>query len=67
MEKKINKVGGDRETEKKTSKKKERVRIIFHPLNKVVEVEKGTTLLEAIRQAGIQIEAICGGKGLCGK
>jgi len=54
------------EKERKT-RKRERVRIIFHPLNKVVEVEKGTVLLEAIRQAGIRIESICGGKGQCGK
>ena len=52
---------------KKIRKKKELVRIVFNPLNKVIEVEKGTILLEAIRQAGIQIESICGGKGQCGK
>ena len=46
---------------------KKLVRIIFHPLNKVVEVERGTLLLDAIREAGIQIESICGGKGQCGK
>jgi len=43
------------------------VKVIFHPLNKVVEVERGTRLLEAIREANIQIESICGGKGQCGK
>ena len=53
--------------EKTHQKKKELIRIIFNPLNKVIEVEKGINLLEAIRQAGIQIESICGGKGQCGK
>jgi len=48
-------------------KKKELIRIIFHPLNKVIEVEKGSNVLEAIRQAGIRIESICGGRGQCGK
>ena len=43
-----------------------RVRVIFDPMNKVVEVEKGTTLLEAIREAGIMIRSICGGHGECG-
>lgn len=43
------------------------VRIVFHPFNRVIEVEKGTTILEAIRQAGLQVESICGGKGECRK
>ena len=43
-----------------------RVRVIFNPMNKVVEVEKRTTLLEAAREAGIMIRSICGGHGECG-
>ncbi len=46
---------------------KKTVKVIFHPLNKVVEVKQGTLLLDAIREADIQIESICGGKGECGK
>ncbi|KYH39537.1 MAG: ferredoxin [Candidatus Bathyarchaeota archaeon B26-2] len=45
---------------------KNRVKIIFNPMNKVVEVEKGTILLDAIREAGIMIRSICGGEGECG-
>ena len=30
-------------------------------------MERGTMLLDAIREAGIRIESICGGKGECGK
>jgi len=45
---------------------KNRVRIIFNPMNKVVEVEKGRILLDAIREAGIMIRSICGGQGECG-
>jgi uncharacterized 2Fe-2S/4Fe-4S cluster protein (DUF4445 family) len=33
----------------------------------MVIVPSGTTVLDAIRSAGIQFEAICGGKGICGK
>jgi len=43
------------------------VKIFFDPMNREVEVERGTMLLDAIREAGIRIESICGGKGECGK
>ena len=42
-------------------------RLIIHPLNRVVSVREGTTVLDAIREAEVQIESICGGKGQCGK
>lgn len=41
--------------------------IIFQPSGKTVDVPRGTELLEAARQAQIEIEAPCGGKGTCGK
>lgn len=41
--------------------------VVFHPLNKIAVVTRGTTVLEAIRSAGIQFESICGGKGECNK
>ncbi len=44
-----------------------KARVYVHPLNRTVEVAPGTSLLEAIRRAGVQIESICGGKGECGK
>ncbi len=46
---------------------KEECRVIFHPLNTVVSVLPGTNLLAALRNAHVQIESICGGKGECGK
>ncbi len=45
----------------------DRVKILFDPMNREVEVERGTMLLDAIREADIRIESICGGKGECGK
>jgi len=42
------------------------VKIIFNPMDKVVEVEAGTILLDAIREAGINLRSICGGEGECG-
>jgi uncharacterized 2Fe-2S/4Fe-4S cluster protein (DUF4445 family) len=41
-------------------------KIVFNPMDKVVEVERGTILLDAIREAGINIRSICGGDGECG-
>ncbi len=46
---------------------KEECRVVFHPLNTVVSVLPGTNLLTALRNAHVQIESICGGKGECGK
>jgi len=45
---------------------KNRVRIILNPMNKMIEVERGTVLLDAIREAGVNIRSICGGHGECG-
>jgi len=42
------------------------VRVVFNPMDKVIEVERGTILLDAIREAGINIRSICGGEGECG-
>lgn len=41
--------------------------VCFKPLGKTVEVEKGTSLMDAARKAGVFIDAPCGGKGQCGK
>ncbi|HRY74674.1 MAG TPA: ASKHA domain-containing protein [Methanoregulaceae archaeon] len=43
------------------------IRVTFQPMNRWVDVPKGTPLPVAIRLAGIPIESICGGKGLCRK
>jgi uncharacterized 2Fe-2S/4Fe-4S cluster protein (DUF4445 family) len=41
--------------------------ILFQPSGRRVTVAEGTVLLDAARQAGIDIESPCGGKGTCGK
>ncbi|MCK5592566.1 2Fe-2S iron-sulfur cluster binding domain-containing protein, partial [Candidatus Bathyarchaeota archaeon] len=43
------------------------VKIFFDPMSKEIAVKRGALLLDAIREAGIRIESICGGKGDCGK
>jgi len=38
----------------------------FEPLGRRARVVRGTTLLEAARQAGVGLSAVCGGAGTCG-
>ena len=47
--------------------KGEKVKVIFQPSGRRGEVEKGTTIIEASRQIGVDIEALCGEKRACGK
>jgi uncharacterized 2Fe-2S/4Fe-4S cluster protein (DUF4445 family) len=44
-----------------------RYTVTFLPDNKKVEVESNTTLLQAAEKAGIIINSLCGGEGLCGE
>lgn len=39
----------------------------FEPGGESVVVERGVTILEAARRAGVHIVATCGGRGTCGK
>lgn len=41
--------------------------VLFEPQGRKIEVEKGLTVLNAARMAGIGVRSDCGGRGLCGK
>jgi len=43
------------------------VRVIFTPSGVSAEVAEGTTLLDAARSVGVDIDSTCGGRGLCGR
>ena len=45
----------------------QKVRIVFQPSGRRGEIEKGKTLLEGSQELGVDINALCGGKGMCGK
>ncbi|MBI3958394.1 MAG: DUF4445 domain-containing protein [Chloroflexi bacterium] len=45
----------------------ETVRVVFQPAGRQGDVAAGTTLLEAARRLGVEIESICGGHQTCGK
>lgn len=42
-------------------------RVTFLPSEKIVQVEDGVTLLEAAGRAGIALNNLCGGDGVCGR
>jgi len=42
-------------------------KVTFLPEGKDIEVEENTTLMQAAAKAGVYINTICGGKGVCGK
>ena len=44
-----------------------KAKVIFQPSGRRGEVELGVTLIEASRQLGVDIEALCGEKKVCGK
>ncbi len=45
----------------------ETVRVIFQPAGRQGDIAAGTTLLEAARRLGVEIESICGGHQTCSK
>ncbi|MBU1452328.1 MAG: DUF4445 domain-containing protein [Proteobacteria bacterium] len=42
-------------------------KVVFQPMGRRVAVRPGASLLELAREAGVELEAACGGKGLCGR
>ena len=43
------------------------VRVIFTPAGKRGNVVAGTTILSAARQLGVDLDSVCGGRGICSK
>lgn len=41
------------------------IQVDFEPVGRRVQIEAGTDLLEAARQAGVQLSSVCGGIGVC--
>ncbi len=42
-------------------------RVVFAPSGLTAEVDEGTTLLDAARAIGADLDSTCGGRGLCGR
>ncbi len=43
------------------------VRVVFTPSGRRGTVPEGTTVLEAARGLGVDIDSVCGGRGICGR
>ena len=43
------------------------VRVVFTPSGRQGEVERGTTILDAARELGVDLDTVCGGRGICGR
>ncbi len=44
-----------------------RYKVTFLPDKKEVEVDEGVTLFKAAEKAGVYLNSLCGGEGVCGK
>jgi uncharacterized 2Fe-2S/4Fe-4S cluster protein (DUF4445 family) len=42
-------------------------RIVFTPSGRQGEVERGTNVLDAARELGVDLDTVCGGRGICGR
>ncbi len=42
-------------------------RIVFTPIGLSANVAEGTTVLAAARQLGVDLDSVCGGRGICGR
>jgi uncharacterized 2Fe-2S/4Fe-4S cluster protein (DUF4445 family) len=42
-------------------------RIVFTPSGLGADVDAGTTVLQAARDLGVDLDSVCGGRGICGK
>lgn len=45
----------------------ERPLVVFTPSGKRGRVDAGTTVLDAARQLGVDLDSVCGGRGICSK
>ncbi len=50
-----------------SNKKKEEHLVIFQPSGSRGRVEDGTTIVDASRKLGVELESVCGGQATCGK
>ncbi len=45
----------------------DKFKVVFTPSGHRGEVEAGTTVLDAARALGVDLDSVCGGRGLCGR
>ena len=43
------------------------VKIVFTPSGRQGQIARGTNVLQAARQLGVDIDSVCGGRAMCGR
>ena len=43
------------------------VKIVFTPSGRQGQIARGTNLLQAARQLGVDVDSVCGGRAMCGR
>jgi uncharacterized 2Fe-2S/4Fe-4S cluster protein (DUF4445 family) len=41
--------------------------VVFTPSGRRARFERGTTVLDAARRLGVDLDSVCGGRGICGR
>ena len=49
------------------SEKQDDVKVVFTPSGKRGDFARGTTVLEAARKLGVDLDSVCGGRAICGR
>ncbi len=50
-----------------TARHPDKLRVDLEPVGARVQISRGQTILDAAQAAGVELAAVCGGVGLCGK
>ena len=56
-----------KETSSATISDNTSVKIVFTPSGRQGRVTRGTSVLSAARQLGVDIDSVCGGRAMCGR
>ena len=43
------------------------VLVVFTPSGRRARIERGTTVVDAARRLGVDLDSTCGGRGICGR
>ncbi len=54
-------------TDTRTDTYTDKRNVVFNPSGKRIAVAAGATLLDAARAGGVDLDSVCGGRGLCGR
>ncbi len=59
--------GGEAEATPRTPPTPRKARVVFLPSGRRGAIPRGTTVLDAARRLGVDLDSTCGGRGICGR